>query len=341
MLKSILIFILALSIHARAEGPLENEINEIDEIENAVPDESHVDTAVKPKAEMPLSEKRDTSDMPPDQRSTSDMPPSQHRQNENAIYTEKSSSSSGEPIYDWSKHQGENVIDHPFAGKGLIRITKDKDYIYKVKEGEGHQAMSLQVGMLDPVNLRNPNANVGSYGSTFKDNYSSTSNPTVLLTKEWDGWIGALGKINWRIGSGAFVAQGHGHFVSSVNQDKEPLENLTFIAFPNSAGVVYRMQFYDRPLLVPFVEGGVTGWVFTEIRDDKKGPKFGVAPSGYAAAGVAVNMTYFDYLSRIHIDREYGITGVFFTAEFRRMQAIVDRYDFSGNYVNAGFLMQY
>jgi hypothetical protein len=200
--------------------------------------------------------------------------------------------------------------------------------------------MSVQVGLLNPTQLKNPDAEQAR-GSTFKENYDQTSNPTILLTREWDWLQGALGKINFRGGTGAFVAQGHGHFVGDDNQDKVPLENLTFLAFPINAGVVYRMQFSDRPLLVPYVEGGGTAWAFTEFRDDKKGPKFGGSLSAYGAAGVGFNMTYFDYMTRIHMDREYGITGVFVTLEYRRMQAILQRYDFSSDFINAGFLMQY
>ena len=194
--------------------------------------------------------------------------------------------------------------------------------------------------MLNPTQLKNPDADQPR-GATFKENYDQTSNPTVLLTREWDEWRGPLGKINLRAGTGVFVAQGHGHFVTLVNSGLVPLENLTFLAFPNSLGAVYRMQFSDRPLFVPFVEGGVTGWAFTEFRDDTKGPKFGLSLSGYAAGGVAINMAYWDYMARIQMDREYGITGVYVTLEYRRMQAIVQRYDFSSDYINAGFLMQY
>jgi hypothetical protein len=344
--SAFLILISSLSFQLRAQPPLEQESNEVDEIESSVPDESHVKTDIKkPDTETKTPEaKTPEAKASPIYRKNEDggAAPTR-RQNEfgGATTEQKAPSGTGEPIFDWNKHQGETEVSHPFAEKGLIRITKDKEYIYKVDPGESHRAMSVQVGMLDPQNLRNPDQDKGSYGDTFKENYDQTSNPTVLITREWDEWVGALGKINLRVGTGAFVAQGHGHFVGTQNEGKQPLENLTFLAFPNSAGIVYRMQFSDRPLFIPFLEGGVTGWVFTEFRDDKKGPKFGVAPSAYGAGGVAINMTYFDYLTRIHIDREYGITGVYFTLEYRRMQAIVDRYDFSGDFVNGGFLMQY
>jgi hypothetical protein len=263
------------------------------------------------------------------------------RQNDTPPAEVKERSATGEPYFDWSQHQGETEVKHPFAEKGLIRITKDKVYLYKVDESQSKRAMSVQIGVLDPTNLKNPDAPAGSQGATFKDNYNQTSSPTVLVTREWDTWVGALGKINLRAGSGVFVAQGHGHFVSPENKDLTPKENFTFIGLPNSVGVVYRMQFGKRPLFVPFVEGGGTLWALSEIRDDSKGPKFGGSATAYGAGGIAINMTYFDYLARISLDREYGITGAFFTLEYRRLFALDTRYDLSGNYFNGGFLMNF
>ena len=205
--------------------------------------------------------------------------------------------------------------------------------------------MSLQIGVFDPKNLRNPDAPADSSTASFDANYDQTSNPAVLLTKEWRMFEGALGKVAFRMGTGAFVAQGHGHFHKDggtpVNQDKTPMEVLTFIAMPNSAGVVYRLKFADRPLLVPYVEGGGIAFTFMEFRDDNKPPKFGGSLAGYGAAGLGLNLTWFDYLSRIRLDAEYGINAVYLTAEYRRIQAITTRFDFTSDFINAGFLMEY
>jgi hypothetical protein len=285
-------------------------------------------------------EQQDTSQVTP----LRNQPENPRLTNEQPAAETKQQSSSGEPIFDWSKHQGETEVKHPFAEKGLIRITKDKVYYYKVNESTGTKAMQVQMGTLNPTNLKNPDAIAGTDGATFKENYSENASPTVLITREWDGWIGALGKVNYRLGTGVFVAQGHGHFVdpqTDINGNKlDPKENFTFAAFPESFGLVYRIQFSDRPLFVPYVEGGGTLWAFTEFRDDSKGPKFGGAASAYAAGGLAINMTYFDYMSRISLNREYGITGAFFTLEYRRIVGL-SRYDFGGDYINGGFLMRY
>lgn len=253
------------------------------------------------------------------------------------------SAASGEKIFDWNQHKGETEVKHPYAEKGLIRIDRNKVYYYKVPESDAPRAMSMQFGVFNPTNLRNPETSSSS--GTFAANYDQTSNPAVILTREWRLFDGMLGKLGLRIGSGAFVAQGHGHFHSdsgtAKNADKTPMEVLTFLAMPNSAGVVYRLKFSDRPLFVPYAEGGGTYFTFMEFRDDNKGPKFGGSLAAYAAAGLGLNLTWFDYLSRIRLDAEYGINAVYLTAEYRRIQAIQTKFDFTSDFINGGFLMEY
>jgi hypothetical protein len=71
------------------------------------------------------------------------------------------------------------------------------------------------------------------------------------------------------------------------------------------------------------------------------GPRFGGSPAAYAGGGLAINMNFMDTRSMLELDREYGINDVWFTAEFRRFQAIDTRFDFSANFINAGFLISF
>lgn len=249
------------------------------------------------------------------------------------------SASPSEPLFDWSKHKGETEVDHPLAEKGLIRISKDKTYFYKVEKSEQKTAVSLKVGYFDPQNLENPET-AGQPGATFGENYDSTSNPTLLVDYEWQLWRSPVGKWGIKIGSGLFFAQGNGHFVDT-GLGLTPKEVLTFVAFPNSVGAVYRGNVWDKQLLVPYAEGGAIGWTFAEFRDDNKGPKFGVSPAAYFAFGAAFNLTYFDTVSMIQLDREYGINSVYLTGEFRNVIGLSNRFDFSSNLINGGLLMEF
>ncbi len=243
-------------------------------------------------------------------------------------------------IFDWSRARGEREVKHPFAEKGLIRIDKDRAYFYRVKPSDQNRAVSVHVGLYDPLNLSNPD-NADSPNASFESNYDQSANPAVIFQYEWQLWRSPIGKLGLRLGSGLFVAQGHGHFVNEVNQDLEPRENFTFLMFPNSLGAVYRMHIWDKQLIVPYAEGGGTAFAFSEIRDDDTAPKFGGAFGAYVALGGALNMTYFDYMSRIQLDREYGINACYLALEYRRFQAITTRYDFTSDYINAGILVEY
>lgn len=252
----------------------------------------------------------------------------------------RKSAPEGEKIFDWSKYQNATEVPHPFAKKGLIRITKDKEYMYKVDESDQKRAMSFHLGVFNPENLENPDQ-AGQPGATFDENYDQTDAPAIMLVYEWQLLHLPIGKIGVRAGSGVYIAQGNGHFVSGVNQGREPREIFTFWMMPNHLGAVYRMQFWDKQLFVPYAEGGGIAFAFGEVRDDDKPPKWGGAFAGYFAGGLAFNLTYFDAISRIQLDREYGINRVYLTAEYRTIVAITQTYDFSSDLINGGFLMEF
>jgi hypothetical protein len=262
------------------------------------------------------------------------------KQESEATGEHATSASSGEPIFDWSKHKGEQEVEHPFAPKGLLRINKDGTYVYKVHESDQKHAITVHAGPYHPTKLENPDEK-GQRGSTFDDNYQNADTPALLVDYEWQLNHLAVGKLGLKLGSGFYIAQGNGHFVGNTNADKTPLEVFTFALIPINIGPVYRLQWYDHQLFVPYVEGGGTLFGFTELRDDNKGPKFGGSVGAYAAGGVAFNLTYFDALSRIQLDREYSINNIFLTVEFREVISLMTRYDFTGNLINAGFLMEY
>ena len=247
----------------------------------------------------------------------------------------KASSSSGEKIFDWSKQPSNaKQVPHPFAEKGLVRITKDRTYIYLVKNEDHHRAGAFRVGLYDPAELANPDT-----GATFAENYDQRGTPFLMFDYEWRWSTTPLGRINLQVGSGVYVAQGHGHFVGDPT--KTPLEVLTFALIPANFGVVYRMSWSDHQLLMPYGGGGGTLFGFTELRDDDKGAKFGGSLGAYVFAGVGLNLTYFDALSRIQMEREYGISSVHPTAEFRELISINKDYDFTSDLLNAGFFMEF
>lgn len=250
----------------------------------------------------------------------------------------------GVPRFDWSKHQNATEVPHPYAEKGLLRITRDKTYIYKVSESEQQKAVQVRVGSYLPTNLAVPGED-GASDALFEDNYDQTDSPAFQFDWEWQAWKSPIGKWGLTLGLGAYVAQGNGHFAGTNNINVglgfTPKEIFTLVVIPVSVGAVYRLQIFRRQLFVPYGAGG--GMVFTvgEFRDDNKSPKGAAVLGSFYAAGVAMNLSYFDALARIQLDREYGINSIYLTAEYRGLISLNKDLDFGSDFVNGGFLMEY
>lgn len=229
-------------------------------------------------------------------------------------------------------------IEHPLEAQGLVRITSDKTYIYKLEHKGQKNSASFKIAPYEPTNLKNPET-----GSTFADNYDVGSNfPLILIDYEWQLWRTPVGRFGFKLGSGFYLANGHGRFKNPQENPyhEKPMESFSLFVFPNSAGVTYRFQLADRPFLVPYVEGGGLAFTFAEIRDDSRGPKFGASFGGYAVGGAALNLRWLDIKSALALDREYGISSVYLTGEARVM-VTTPKYDFSSTTFAAGFMFDF
>lgn len=247
-----------------------------------------------------------------------------------------------EPRFDRRKYQGQERIPHPDAEKGLIRITKDDVYIYGTQTSEQSKAIGFRFGYFDPVNLQNPET-AGEPNSSFEDNYDETANPTLLIDYEWQLLRLGFGKFGLKVGSGFYIAQGNGHFKTQPANPsiQTPRERFTLLVFPNSIGGVARFQIWDEQLIVPYVDGGITAFAMTEMRDDDKGTKFGGAFGSYFAIGGQFNLSRFNAISRVQLDREYGINRIYAVGEYRTVIGLGDTFDFSSDLINGGFLMEF
>lgn len=238
-----------------------------------------------------------------------------------------------------SKAAREVKIKHPHAEKGLIRITQDRTYIYRVPRSEQDRAMSFRLGMFDPKNLENPGT-----GAKFENLYDSTEAPILFLEYEWQWFQTAVGKLGLKVGTGLFAAEGNGGFKNNYAENgskNTPLEKFTLVAFPNSIGAVYRAQFWDKQPFIPYADGGVMGITFAEFRDDKDAPKLGLGYAGFFSAGGALNLGLLDSLSLLELDREYGINSIFLTGEFRQVVQMGGNFDFGSSTVSGGVLMEF
>ena len=237
--------------------------------------------------------------------------------------------------------QNKRLIEHPNASRGLIKIDKDRNYIYKVPTSEQNKAVSFRVGVYTPDDLENPE----SSGQSFSNLYDEDDFPMIQYDYEKLLWRTWLGHTAWKFGAGFYIAQGNGQFENAQPADVDgPREKFTLLVFPLSLGLSQRFQFWDTQPIVPFAGGGVDYFAFAERRDDDNNPslgaKIGGAPTAHFNLGGTIRLGR-GARAFVDLDREYGINAVSLIFEYRNYIALSDKFDFSSDFIGGGLLVEY
>jgi hypothetical protein len=246
-----------------------------------------------------------------------------------------------EPVVDSKKSKDRYKIAHPDAAKGLYLIDQNTGkYYYKVdKKAKKNQTTSIRMGLIDPPNIEgSTNENTFS----FVDMYGEDTLPYLLLDYEWQPFT-RFGKLGVILGMGFFTASGNGVYVNDqvTAAHGEARESYTFIGLPISAGGIYRFQFGNRQWVAPFVNAGLSYYVLAEIRDDGKKPAVVGTPAGYGGGGLMFNITAWDRDIAFTMDREYNISNMWLTAEYKYVQSLNEDLDISSSIFNIGISVDY
>lgn len=228
--------------------------------------------------------------------------------------------------------------DTPVSIARPIKISKSGEYFYGFKSSSKNASASARFGFFGPPSIVNPVNN-----RAFEDLYTNADVPTLFFDYE-KFFTTSFGRFGAKLGSGVFFSQGSGAFVVEADPERanrEPVEKYSFLMMPNSLTAVYRFQYSDTQVLVPYVEGGGGYFTFVEFRDDGESPKFGGSAVGIAAAGFSFLMDWLDQQSVRELDNEYGINHVWLTGEYRLIQGINKEYDFTSSVINAGIRMEF
>jgi hypothetical protein len=135
---------------------------------------------------------------------------------------------------------------------------------------------------------------------------------------------------------GIITAQAKGRFTHPTRVDEETDERFTCVMLPLQATLLYRFQFWDTQLFVPFVEGGGMYAPIIELRDDTNAPRYGGAPAAVAAGGLNILLDGLDPTSILHLDADYGINHVWLTLQYRQIVGVKKDLDISSNLISAG-----
>ncbi len=219
-----------------------------------------------------------------------------------------------------------------------VKILASGEFKYALPPSKTTAQASFRVGFFGPPMLQNADT-----GTLFSDVYTKDQLPVLFFDYEWP-LTSKIGHLGLKFGSGIFVASGQGQFATvdkARRADDIPQERYTFFMFPNTLTAQYRFQYKDTQAIVPYVEGGLGYFTFTEFRDDSSSPKIGGALTTVVAGGVNFLMDWLDPDAIRHLDEDYGINHVYLSLEARGIVGLNHNYDFSSSVFNAGFLFQF
>lgn len=235
---------------------------------------------------------------------------------------------------------GNKKIAHPDAKKGLYLIDQNTGrYYYKTtKLSQKNQSTSIRMGTISPPDI---SSEYGGKVHSFGNIYGEDNLPYLILDYEWFPFR-SFGKLGIVLGMGFFTASGNGRFANSTVEGQAPAkENFTFIGLPISIGGTYRLEFSDRQWLAPFVDGGLSYYALAELRDDGKQPVVVGTPAAYAGAGILFNITAWSKEIDFTLDREYGINGMWLSAEYRYIKGLNEDLDVTSDVINVGISVDY
>ncbi|MFN3454735.1 MAG: hypothetical protein ACK41T_07200 [Pseudobdellovibrio sp.] len=230
---------------------------------------------------------------------------------------------------------------HPGAqADGLIRIDKDGNYIYQTEPQNAEQASHIRIGTVS-----NPDISVDVCDQNgqncaminFDDIYKDASG--IGLEYDYEYFLFResgvnFGKLGLQGGVSVNLAQGHGRLVA--NPQQESIESFTFITMPVFAGLIYRFEYKDRQMFVPYGSGGGVYTVLAEKREDKSKIKAIGGFGFYFTGGALLNLSAIDREMGADFSTEYGIKNLWLSAEYKYINVENDAFSLSNGYVQGG-----
>lgn len=219
----------------------------------------------------------------------------------------------------------------------LQKKLKNGTHVYKVEPSPQHYSAGLRVGPYYPSYLK-----ADTPGLTYRSIYGS-NNP-VLFNFDFEyQFFQKAGKLGLKTGLGFFTAQGNGRFARSEQTIAD--ETFSLYVFPLNLSAVYRLQIWDRQILVPFGEAGGDYFGMMEYRPDKdkfsEAVKYGGVPAWHWAAGAQIQLDVFDKEVLWQLDQETGINHIYLTVDYRQIYGLNSTFDFTASYYEGGILFEF
>lgn len=235
----------------------------------------------------------------------------------------------------------EKKVQKPGAeADGLVKIDKDGVYIYKPEPQNAKYSSHVRMGMVSNPDVESEICDENDQNCQtifFDDIYAGASGMGFEYLYEYfffnDG-AAHFGKLGAQLGVSASYAQGQGRLVSNLNA--ESVESFSFLTIPLFAGAVYRFEYRDRQVLVPYVGGGGVYTILAEKREDSSDIKGIGAPGFYSMGGALLNISALDRDLGSDFEAEYDIKNLWLSAEFKFISVSSEAFSLENGYVQAG-----
>ena len=220
---------------------------------------------------------------------------------------------------------------------GLVRIDKDGNYIYKQAPQHVSQASHLKIGYVSNPNI---SADICQYNNSsncqtvhYDDMYQDATGMGLEYLYEYF-FVKTKGKLGGQVGLSVQYASGHGRLAS--NPATESVEKFSFMTLPLYGGLIYRFEYKDRQMFVPYMSGGGTYLVLAEKREDKSDVKAIGAPGFYGAGGIMLNLSSIDRDMGADFETEYDIQNLWLTAEFKFVSVSSETFSLENGFAQIG-----
>lgn len=235
----------------------------------------------------------------------------------------------------------EKKVQKPGAqADGLVKIDKDGVYIYKPELQNAKYSSHVRFGMVSNPDVESEICDENDSNCqtiSFDDIYAGASGMGFEYVYEYFFFTDSganFGKLGGQLGISASYAQGQGRLVSNINT--ESVETFTFLTVPMFAGAVYRFEYRDRQVLVPYAGGGGVYTLLAEKREDRSDIKGIGAPGFYAIGGGLLNISALDRDLGADFEAEYDIKNLWISAEFKFISVSSEAFSLENGYVQAG-----
>lgn len=239
-------------------------------------------------------------------------------------------------------------IYHPNQEKGLYKINRNQEYLYKYKKSKFTGFFNLKGGAYDLSGFPNTETDTGA--SKFERVYGSARLTTLYFEYEWEP-LKKMRDLTVIIASGFAYARGRalvgagGTSSDGIDQTNRPgKEGLNMIMFPISVGAQYKLRFWDNQILFPFIGGAINANIVTESQEGLSfsNPQLAYFFGAHASGGLALNLSWLERQASINLDNDFGINNTYLTFEARQIISFdTDNWDLNGVIFVVGMSFEY